>query len=121
FGRHLRGSGTEKVNGNVPIPDRAMHGAVDRLVTSLEEGLDLVVGAIDRAGPTGLVHALAGQSQRGFGKGPRLDFLLCSLLLSHDLKTPLSPFGFRTFGREADLIVTIPTKWMGKEPRNEGR
>src|SRR5690349_17446636 len=46
-----------------------MDGAVGGLLLRREEGLDLVVGAVDRPGAAGLVLAFATELQRGLGKG----------------------------------------------------
>ena len=44
--------------------DRAVHG----LILRREQGFDLVVGRVDRAGAAGFVGALAAEDERGFGK-----------------------------------------------------
>ena len=58
-------AGRNRSTGSLAIPDRAMGGAVGRLVARGEESVDLVVGSVERAGRPRLFFALAAQLQCG--------------------------------------------------------
>ena len=62
-----------KFDRHAAIPHGAMGRAVHRLILRREQGFDLVVGRVDRAGATGFVRALAAKRERRLGE--RLDFL----------------------------------------------
>ena len=94
-GRRL---GREQVDGELVVPDRPVHGAVGRLVPRGEQGLDLVVGPVERAGLPRLFLALAAQLQRGLderlGLGLRRSGLRprCSLnSVTHRIRRGVGP------------------------------
>ena len=63
--RDRRLLGQEKLDGELAVPDGAMDGAVGGLVARGEEGVDLIVGSIDRAGRPRFFLALAAHLERG--------------------------------------------------------
>ena len=62
------GWGKNRSIGRLAIPDHAMGGAIGRLVPSGEQGVDLVVGPVDRAGRPCFLFALAAQLESGLDK-----------------------------------------------------
>ena len=59
----------EQLDRYAPIPDSPMGRALHGLVLRSKQGFDLIVGRVDRPGPSGFVLALAGKFQCGFGEG----------------------------------------------------
>ena len=62
----------EQLGLDIGIPDGPVQRTVDGLVLRGEERFDLIIGAVDGAGPTRFVGALPTESQRRFGERVRL-------------------------------------------------
>jgi hypothetical protein len=95
---HIRRRGDrragELLDRQLPLPHGPVDRTVDGLIARCEQGFNLIVGPIDRAGAAGLLGALAPQRQRRFGERSRLVLRLAVARgLVRPLRVLLTSFG----------------------------